>query len=88
MKRPYWRIRCWWFENCHWLPWNWIPRRAYQICSRFLGPGYVVIGRQLAEFDLAMERDMDEAEHSEDWFLKPLWISPHRLQMNGEFAGW
>jgi hypothetical protein len=73
----------WWWQNWHWMPWNWVPRYGYLVC--FDGePGYVVFDRWTAEQERETADDADKHLYT----VKRIWISPHALEMAGEFQGW
>jgi hypothetical protein len=73
----------WWYDHTHWLPWNWIPRRAYQICHECFGPGWVQF-----DDDFDCEFDNTDPEDHAAYTICVVWISPHRFKMGGEFEGW
>ncbi len=68
-----------------------IPRYAYQIglvehpgCRPYYG--YVVFGRK--DHRQCLQSEIDEIQGDEQFMSRRVWISPARVERNGEFPGW
>jgi hypothetical protein len=77
------RLACWWIRNWHWMPWNWIPRMAWSVDHKVFGKGYVVFHRYLVDAEIN-----EDPSERDNYIVKRVWISPHKLEMAGEFEGW